>query len=59
MGSHFPTEMSIQHYYWYVQVAEMVLEHEGAFALVKSLINDDRGSKRLLISHLDDSGCTQ
>lgn len=51
----FLTRMSTLSYYRYIQVAKMLLRNERVLALMESLIDDDVRSKRLAISHLNDT----
>lgn len=53
MRSDILTGLSAHSYYRYIGISEMILRHERALPLMKSLNAEDAGSKSLEIAHLD------
>lgn len=59
MGSIFLTTMSVQFFYRYNWVAEMILRRRSVFVVVESLHSDDAVSKSMEISYRMTLGCTR
>lgn len=53
IGCDFVAGMSTQSYHRHIQVAMMILRHDGVFDIAENLNGDDGGSKSLGMFHFD------